>query len=129
LSGIPRGLAIKICQVIVAQSLNGAIWTPLLNSPDRTDQYRGREFVFRWDQGQGVLTQTPSVRIRGTSAWGKKSVFVARTSDIRATLSIGEIHAQNGVAVVPKKEQDLAAFWIYCSSPDYRDEVRKFLVP
>lgn len=100
-------------------------WAQLLNSPDRTGPFRGRETVFLWENGAGALTRTTSARIRGLDAWGKRAVFVGRTSGIRATLSLGEVHAQNGVAVVPARLEDLPALWAYCSSDEYRTEVRK----
>jgi hypothetical protein len=101
------------------------IWAKLLNSPNETAPFRGREIVFRWEQGHGELSRTSSVRIRGVSAWSRRAVFISRTSETKATLSLGEIHAQNGVAVVPAREDDLLALWAYCSSKEYRDAVRK----
>jgi hypothetical protein len=101
------------------------LWKPLVNAPERTDHYAGREMVFLWENGQGQLAETTSVRIRGTSAWGKPGVFVARAGEIKATLTLGVPHAQNGVAIVPGNEEHLVALWAYCSSSDYRDAVRK----
>jgi len=113
--------------------INHEVWSPLLNSPDETAPYRGREILFRWEKGQGDLSESSSVRIRGTSAWGRRSVFIARTSEIRATLSLGETHAQNGVAVVPDNESDLPALWSFCSSEEYPRAVHrlstKIIVP
>lgn len=105
--------------------IESSVWVPLLNSPDATAPFRGRELFFQWEEGKGDLVQTPSARIRGMDAWGRRGVFIARTSDIKATLSLGEIHAQNGVAAIPKHESDLPAIWAYCTSKEYRSEVKK----
>jgi len=63
--------------------------------------------------------------MRGTGAWGHRSVFVARSGELRATICEGEIHAQNGVAIVPHRDRDLAAVWMFCSSDRYRHEVAR----
>lgn len=94
-------------------AIDRSIWSSLVNSPEGTDVYAGRELVIEWRNGEGALAQSDGARIRGKSAWGKKSVFVARTGDFRATLSAGEIHAQNGVAVIPRDPSDLAAIWCF----------------
>ena len=112
---------------------NDGIWRPFINSPNESAPYAGREFVFRWDNGRGELTDSSSTRIRGTQAWGKPAIFVARKSDTKVTLTCGEVHAQNGVAVVPDDPNDLLALWVFCSSEYYRDTVQtlstKIIVP
>lgn len=113
--------------------IDGAIWSLLVNSPETSDIYAGRELVIEWRNGEGALAQSDGARIRGKSAWGKKSVFVARTGDFRATLSQGEIHAQNGVAVVPRDSGDLAAIWCFVRDEGFKAAVRrintKIIVP
>jgi hypothetical protein len=44
---------------------------------------------------------------------------------MKATLCTGEIHAQNGVAVIPNSDVDLKTLWVFCTSEYYRQEVRK----
>lgn len=109
------------------------IWSPLVNSPEGSDVYGGRELVIEWRNGGGALAQSDGARIRGKSAWGKKSVFVARTGDFRATLGLGEIHAQNGVAIVPRDPGDLAAVWCFVRNEEFKSAVRrintKIIVP
>ena len=106
-------------------SIDVDIWKPLVNAPSATDHYAGRELVFLWENGTGQLAKTTSVRIRGSSAWGKAGVFVARAGEIRATLTLGATHSQNGVAIVPGNVAHLPAIWCFCSSPEYSSAVRK----
>jgi hypothetical protein len=109
------------------------IWKPLVNAPNATGHYAGRELVFLWENGQGQLAETTSVRIRGTSAWGKPGVFVARAGEIKVTLTLGATHSQNGVAIVPANVGHLPALWCFCRSPEYSAAVRrisgKLIVP
>ncbi|MBS0349078.1 MAG: SAM-dependent DNA methyltransferase [Proteobacteria bacterium] len=114
-------------------AIDRSIWSLLVNSPEGADVYAGRELVIEWRNGEGALAQSDGARIRGRSAWGKKSVFVARTGDFRATLSTGEIHAQNGVAVIPRDPNDLAAIWCFVRDEGFKAAVRrinsKIIVP
>lgn len=112
----------------------GIEWSFLLNPPSSgTKEYSGRETIFLWQDGQGSLAGNPSARIQGQATWAKGGVFVARSSDLKATLTVGHIHAQSGVAIVPRSKEDLAAIWAFCSSPDFLVEVRrlnsKILIP
>ncbi len=114
-------------------TLDAQIWSPLVNSPTETMPFSGREAVIEWRNGTGALATSDGARIRGKPAWGRKSVFVARTQDLRATICMGEIHAQNGVAILPRRDADLLAIWSYLSDPSFRAAVRtlnnKILIP
>jgi hypothetical protein len=109
------------------------LWNWLLNAPVLAQAYAGRESIFLWENGKGELAAHDSARIQGQPAWGKMSVFIARSRDLKATLTSGQIHAQNGVALMPKKAGDLAAIWAFTSSAEFNEEVRrlnqKIIVP
>lgn len=107
------------------ERLDDARWSPLLNSPSRQAPYHGREHVILWERGEGELARSDGARIRGKDAWGRPSVFVARSKEVKATLSCGEIHAQNGAALIPKRVEDLAALWAFCTSDEFRSSVRR----
>ncbi len=115
------------------QKIDNRVWSPLLNSPIESAHFSGREVVIEWREGEGVLAQSDAARIRGKKAWGRKGVFVARTRDLKATLSLGEVHAQNGVALIPKKVSHLSALWVFCSSERFQESVRslngKIIIP
>ncbi|MDQ4039832.1 MAG: BREX-1 system adenine-specific DNA-methyltransferase PglX, partial [Actinomycetota bacterium] len=87
--------------------------------------YGGREHVIRWDDGRGDLADEPGAHIRGTSIWGSRGVVVSQTGDLAATLYTGDAWNQNCATVIPRDDSDLAAVWAYCSSDEFRAEVRK----
>jgi hypothetical protein len=97
-------------------------WEPLLESATGNGPYGGCKSIFLWQEGRGAMALSASARVQGVDAWKKKSVFISRTH-LNAFLSNGAAHAQNGVAVVPRSEKDLAAIWAYCSSDEYRQAV------
>jgi len=105
-------------------TVDTAKWSLLLESPDSTTEFSGRTTTFRWDNGEGSLSRHPSARVQGREAWGKRGVVVSRTH-MGATLSCGGIHAQNCVAFVPRRDQDLPALWVFLRSEEYRKAVLK----
>ncbi|HYT45711.1 MAG TPA: SAM-dependent DNA methyltransferase, partial [Methylomirabilota bacterium] len=102
-----------------------SIWSFLLNSPQSNDPYSGREHIVFWEQGEGTLASSSQARVTGKAAWRKIGVFVARTSDLKCTLSLGEMHAQNGAVILPKKPEYLPPIWAFCCSTEYREAVKK----
>ncbi len=100
-------------------------WAPIVNSPAVGLPFDGREMVFLWADGKGTLAGTASARIQGQVCWGRDGVHAGRTGQIRVTQSIGEIHAQNCVAIVPKDPKNLAAITAFVSSPAYVTQIRK----
>jgi hypothetical protein len=104
----------------------GNEWAWLINPPaGRNSLYAGRDKVFLWENGAGSLATNPSARVQGQATWGKRGIFIGRSSDLKATLTDGHIHAQSGVAIVPKKTALLPSLWAFCESPQFALEVRK----
>jgi len=101
------------------------LWSPMINSPQNGLPYDGRELVIYWEEGLGELASSDQARITGDKAWGKNGVFISRTSSLRSTLTIGEIHAQNGVVLIPNDPSYLNVLWAFCTSQVFRDEIRK----
>ena len=109
-------------------------WALLLNAPAmETTAYAGRESIFLWENGKGSLVDNPSARVQGYATWNRNGVFIARSRYLKATLTQGHVHAQSGVAIVPKDIANLAALWAYCSSDSFSIAVRslnqKILIP
>jgi hypothetical protein len=100
-------------------------WSPLLNSPQNSAPFSGRELVFKWDGGGGELAKSKEARIRGRKLWGVPSVVVARTSDLKSTLSVGEIYAQNLISIAPRSQLTREALFCFTQSAEFRREVRK----
>jgi hypothetical protein len=63
--------------------------------------------------------------LRGDPAWGKRGVAVAQINSLAATIYRGDLFDENTAVIIPRTHGDLDAIWTYCSSMEFRDEVRK----
>ncbi len=97
-------------------------WQPLINSSTCSGINSGIDAIFLWEEGRGALASSDGARIQGEPAWNRQGVFVSRTH-LRACLSYGRIHAQNGVVIVPRDEKDLLPILEFCRSAEYREYV------
>jgi hypothetical protein len=101
----------------------GRVWSYLQMPTDRTDFYRGRTSLLRWEKGNGVLSEYPKAYIKGDNAWGKRGIAVRQTSGQPCTLYDGSIFDQSTAVLIPKEENLLKAIWCYCSSDEYSENV------
>jgi Eco57I restriction-modification methylase len=93
----------------------------------------GKQQIVFWEQGHGSLYELAeaskeklkNIWRRGHEAWGKRGVAISQMGGLPATPYYGEIF-QNGVAaIIPRQEELLSAIWAYCSSSEFKEEVRK----
>ena len=98
-----------------------ADWEFIQSAVNVSEYYGGRQWSINWStNGNGM------VRPRHDSpALGKLGVAVSQTRNKAATLYTGERFNSSLAPIVPAKESDLAALWLYCSSEEFRDEVGK----
>ena len=75
-------------------------WELIVSSAVENEIYGGRDTVFLWDNGKSECTNSEGARIRGNGAWGRQGIFLSRTH-MNCQLTLGTIHAQNGVAIHP----------------------------
>ncbi len=122
--GMSRGDTFRFDRCFWELSKLGQAFSPFVNSPSSTTPYEGRELVIYWERGKGALSQSSGARITGYKAWGKLGVFVARTGSLKATLSNGDMHAQNGAVLLPNSKEDLPALWSFCESDEFNTAVR-----
>lgn len=97
-------------------------WQPMVSSGTCAGVSTGMDVIIRWDGGSGDLASSEGARVQGDRAWNRQSVFVSRTH-LNACLSHGQIHAQNGVALVPKEPDLLLPVLLFCGSEEYRNAV------
>ncbi len=109
-------------------------WAAFQGRVDAPAPYGGREQVLLWESGQGQLHSYVAERlgpdgigawIRGDEAWGRRGIAIGQMTSLPCTLYSGELFDENTAAVIPKKEEELAAIWSFCQSQQYRDEVKK----
>jgi hypothetical protein len=112
----------------------GGGWTLQQGGPKDTTEFAGREHVLFWEDGLGTLIQyvrerldseTVTMWIKGSEAWGKQGVVVSTVSSLKATLYSGEVFTHGVVAIIPKSTLDLPAIWAFCRSSEFRQELRR----
>ena len=109
-------------------------WEVMQGSVQSNILFGGRSAVVFWEGGNGRLFEFVAERLgvngtgawlRGESAWGKKGVAIAQISSLSATIFTGDLFDENTAAIIPHDDNDLTALWAYCSSSEFREEVRK----
>ena len=123
--GLSRGDAERFDRRFWELAKIDPVWESIVNSPKEAGPFSGREMIFLWEGGAGALAENPSARIQGQSCWGREGMHAGRTGQIRVTRSIGEIHAQNCVAIVPKDPANLPAITAFVSSSEYVGRLRQ----
>ncbi|MCS4192632.1 hypothetical protein GGP50_000839 [Salinibacter ruber] len=102
---------------------SGEVWIYLQMPTDKTDFYRGRTSLLRWENGSGILSEYPKAYIKGDNAWGRHGIAVRQTSGQPCTLYRGAIFDQSTAVLIPKRKDLVEAIWCYCSSDEYSENV------
>ncbi len=100
-------------------------WEFFHRTSQETLHFGGRCRILFWEDGNGALVADDGSAVRGLDCRGKRGVLVHRMGDLPATLFTGEMFDQNGAAIIPVKDECLAAVWCFLASDSYRVEVRK----
>jgi len=102
-------------------------WETFQSTVAETSEYGGREKLLLWESGRGNLAKYAKLglaSIQGQDAWGKKGVVVSLTGSLSATLYLGDKFDMNCGVIWPRDRKHLEAIWAYCSSPEFRRDVR-----
>jgi hypothetical protein len=83
--------------------------------------YGGRHLMLDW-RSSGVGMIRPRVH---NAALGKKGVAISQSGGLAATIYTGERFDSNVAPIVPRNEELLPALWAYCTSDEYRENVRQ----
>lgn len=105
--------------------IDSELWSKFQMPTTTIDHYNGRSSLVRWEKGVGDLSASTQARIQGVEAWGKDGVVVRLTKPCPSALYSGDLYDQSSAAIIPQKEEHLAAIWCYCSSKDFRVELEK----
>ena len=100
-------------------------WKSFQSTGDETAHFVGREYVFLWDDGKGVLSNSAAARIQGQVAWSSAGVAVRQMRNLPATLNSGSPWDMNCATLVPRDSTHLHAIWCFCSSSEYSEAVRR----
>ena len=101
------------------------LWSKFQMPTTTIAHYSGRSSLVRWEKGNGELSVSTQARIQGVEAWGKAGVVVRLTKPCPSALYSGDLYDQSSAAIIPQKEENIAAIWCYCSSKDFRIELEK----
>lgn len=106
------------------------------SSPSVNNIFSGRSNIFKWENGKGglyeLMKQKKELENYSSGIWsvwsrfiGIKGICVGMMGDISVSLYEGRAFDNNTGVIIPNKEEDLPAIWAYCTSNNYREELRK----
>jgi hypothetical protein len=96
-------------------------WAPFQTTVSQTTPYGGRTLALDWrEEGDGMVRPR-----KNCSALRRLGVAISQSGDLQATLYTGERFDSNVAPLVPRDETLLPALWAFCSSDEYKKEVRK----
>ncbi len=105
------------------------IWEALILPPQITEHWTGRSRLIRWEQGKGTLHHDSKAHnFPPKYVVGRKGVAIQRMGNLSATLYDGEIFGDTVAPLVFNEshfEDQLPMVWSFCSSEEFRGEVRK----
>jgi len=96
------------------------MWRPFQSSPSSDRLVGGMELLLFWGEDGNHLA-----RRQGLAAWGHRGVLISQMRSLSATLYFGDAFAGIVSPLVVHDASILAAIWAFCSSPSYKDEVRR----
>lgn len=95
-------------------------WRPFQASVSTDCLAGGMELVLFWgDDGRGLA------RRQGIGAWGRMGVQVCLMRSMPVTRYFGDAFASSASPIIPTNPAHLLPIWTFCSSKEFRDEVRK----
>ena len=108
-------------------------WSKFRSSVTETNFYSGCHDILFWENGGGKFIDFVKERlggntgawVRGSEAWGKSGVAIARMRNLPVSLYLGELFDDNSGVLIPNDPSHLNALWAYCSSDEFRQAVRE----
>lgn len=109
-------------------------WNFHMSTPEPGKFYSGLEYIsFTREGGFALYDLAQEMKregflggwLSGNKAWGKKGIACSWMRELPASLYTGCVYDNMVAVITPKNEEDLAAIWTYCSSPNFNADVRK----
>jgi hypothetical protein len=106
-------------------------WEPYVKPSDCDGGFGGRTDALWWEKGDGRLHEyARETRERlhdmhesGNLSWGRRGAALGRIN-LHATPYFGSHYDNSVAAITPKKEEDAPAIWEFCSSDEFKENVR-----
>ena len=86
--------------------------------------YTGNYSIINWEVFNSNY-KTIGGNYKWNGSWGHKGITSSPIASIPTTLYTGCIFDGNLATIIPKSVQNLNALWCYCSSEEFRTELRK----
>lgn len=99
-------------------------WTLMASTPNRTSDYSGRSELCL-SQEQIGLQQIDEFGIRGAEAWNKLGIIYSKMTDLPSGIYDGEFFDDNTNVIVPNKNEDVAAIYVYVKSGQFNTDLRR----
>jgi hypothetical protein len=131
--GILNGDSPRFIRFLWEISDLGHDWRTLQSTVETTIEFGGRERIIFWQNGTGELRRLATelqerlhdADTRGNQAWGTPGVAISQMGDLPATLYSGDLFDSNASVITLKEEEHQSALWAFCSSPAFREAVRR----
>ncbi len=107
-------------------------WEFFQTSSDEAEgELAGLSYVLLWQGGTGELHEYAAatrdklhdMHESGNRSWGKEGVAIGQMT-IRPTRYLGDRFDNSLAVITPSNQDDLPAVWAYCTSEQYRDDVK-----
>ena len=98
---------------------------PWLNSPSGLCEWSGREHFMLWGEGDHNPESEMGFCFRGQRVFGKFGVAIGKAGSLRPTIYSGELFDDNMAVVCPYKQSDLVAMWVFISSKEFEESLRR----
>ena len=105
--------------------IDGINWIFQQSTVKEICHFGGKMNVLYWEDGSGVLANSPMAAVRGQRAWNKWGIAAAQMGQIPVTLHTANSFDTNTAVIIVKNILLLPAVWCFCSSPEYNEEVRR----
>jgi hypothetical protein len=108
-------------------------WEFFQSTSDKVnDHVSGLSYAIFWQQGTGQLRdyametrdKLHDMHESGNRSWGKLGIAIGQMT-LRATRYFGQKFDNTLAVITPLRDEDLSAIWAYCSSSDYRTNLRQ----
>jgi hypothetical protein len=101
-----------------------ATWSAYQLAPERNTEVSGCHSLLRWEQGKGVLANSPQARICGQPAWGKRGIAIAVTSELYRSVYLGGLFDCTLGALTARSKEHNNAVIAFLTSEKFPSAVR-----
>jgi len=100
-------------------------WICWQSSVTNSTEYGGRDRLIYWQNAGGALWNFDGATLRGSETWGRHGVHVTLTRSLHVTLSTGDVTDDTSAVLLPRDKRYFLPIWVFCSSHQFHDAVRK----